>query len=113
MEKKRISWWSRWDSNPRLPRCHRGALPTAPRPHRSTDAIMLASARIVRPYECGPGLRKVLVKNTNVFPYPLQSKFLGILLLAFMFLAFATSLSSQDHNHSITHPSVAKIIPSL
>src|SRR5208283_6209139 len=29
-------WWSRWDSNPRPPRCHRGALPTAPRPHRST-----------------------------------------------------------------------------
>src|SRR5216684_1505580 len=29
-----ISWWSRWDSNPRPPRCHRGALPTAPRPHR-------------------------------------------------------------------------------
>src|SRR6266404_9136881 len=28
-------WWSRWDSNPRPPRCHRGALPTAPRPHRS------------------------------------------------------------------------------
>ena len=27
-------WWSRWDSNPRPPRCHRGALPTAPRPHR-------------------------------------------------------------------------------
>ena len=26
-------WWSRWDSNPRPPRCHRGALPTAPRPH--------------------------------------------------------------------------------
>src|SRR5712691_9922245 len=29
-------WWSRWDSNPRPPRCHRGALPTAPRPHRLT-----------------------------------------------------------------------------
>src|SRR6266404_991977 len=29
-----IIWWSRWDSNPRPPRCHRGALPTAPRPHR-------------------------------------------------------------------------------
>src|SRR3954463_15287015 len=36
-------WWSRWDSNPRPPRCHRGALPTAPRPHRSTTATMLAS----------------------------------------------------------------------
>src|SRR5208282_6347064 len=30
----RLDWWSRWDSNPRPPRCHRGALPTAPRPHR-------------------------------------------------------------------------------
>ena len=29
-----LQWWSRWDSNPRPPRCHRGALPTAPRPHR-------------------------------------------------------------------------------
>src|SRR5271169_4473392 len=29
-----FKWWSRWDSNPRPPRCHRGALPTAPRPHR-------------------------------------------------------------------------------
>src|SRR5260370_66800 len=28
-------WWSRWDSNPRPPRCHRGALPTAQRPHRA------------------------------------------------------------------------------
>ena len=28
-----FKWWSRWDSNPRPPRCHRGALPTAPRPH--------------------------------------------------------------------------------
>ena len=28
-----LQWWSRWDSNPRPPRCHRGALPTAPRPH--------------------------------------------------------------------------------
>jgi hypothetical protein len=31
----RTNWWSRWDSNPRPPRCHRGALPTAPRPHRA------------------------------------------------------------------------------
>src|SRR5690348_15393054 len=31
---ERVQWWSRWDSNPRPPRCHRGALPTAPRPHR-------------------------------------------------------------------------------
>src|SRR5712691_2013749 len=31
------SWWSRWDSNPRPPRCHRGALPTAPRPHRRNN----------------------------------------------------------------------------
>src|SRR5208282_2084379 len=30
----RLDWWSRWDSNPRPPRCHRGALPTAPQPHR-------------------------------------------------------------------------------
>jgi hypothetical protein len=34
MESHRTFWWSRWDSNPRPPRCHRGALPTAPRPHR-------------------------------------------------------------------------------
>src|SRR5438132_4800026 len=33
-ERTRQFWWSRWDSNPRPPRCHRGALPTAPRPHR-------------------------------------------------------------------------------
>ena len=33
----RIIWWSRWDSNPRPPRCHRGALPTAPRPHRKEE----------------------------------------------------------------------------
>src|SRR5690348_17516197 len=32
--RKKAKWWSRWDSNPRPPRCHRGALPTAPRPHR-------------------------------------------------------------------------------
>src|SRR3989475_3498049 len=31
-----FKWWSRWDLNPRPPRCHRGALPTAPRPHRLT-----------------------------------------------------------------------------
>src|SRR5712691_2197488 len=42
------SKWSRWDSNPRPPRCHRGAFLTAPRPHR--DSPMLASARAVRPY---------------------------------------------------------------
>src|ERR1700686_5920304 len=41
-------WWSRWDSNPRPPRCHRGALPTAPRPHR-IDSAMLAFARWPRP----------------------------------------------------------------
>jgi hypothetical protein len=35
VEKRDESWWSRWDSNPRPPRCHRGALPTAPRPHRT------------------------------------------------------------------------------
>src|SRR5258708_6521448 len=34
-------WWSRWDSNPRPPRCHRGALPTAPRPHRSETNICI------------------------------------------------------------------------
>ena len=32
------NWWSRWDSNPRPPRCHRGALPTAPRPHRQGNS---------------------------------------------------------------------------
>ncbi len=53
------------------------------------------------------------MKNTNVFPYPLQSKFLGILLLAFMFLAVGTSLSSQEQHHGITHPSVAKVISSV
>ncbi len=26
-------WWRRWDSNPRPPRCERGALPAEPRPH--------------------------------------------------------------------------------
>ena len=35
---KAMEWWSRWDSNPRPPRCHRGALPTAPRPHRKNSA---------------------------------------------------------------------------
>ena len=34
-----LQWWSRWDSNPRPPRCHRGALPTAPRPHRRNDSV--------------------------------------------------------------------------
>src|ERR1700730_13226506 len=34
-------WWSRWDSNPRPPRCHRGALPTAPRPHWVRHFLML------------------------------------------------------------------------
>jgi hypothetical protein len=53
------------------------------------------------------------VKNTNVFPYPFQSKFLGILLLAFTFLAAGTSLSSQEQHHGITHPSVAKVISSV
>src|SRR6266853_27518 len=35
-DRTKKSWWSRWDSNPRPPRCHRGALPTAPRPHRTS-----------------------------------------------------------------------------
>ena len=35
-----LQWWSRWDSNPRPPRCHRGALPTAPRPHREENSIL-------------------------------------------------------------------------
>jgi hypothetical protein len=38
--RQRQGWWSRWDSNPRPPRCHRGALPTAPRPHRRTIIIL-------------------------------------------------------------------------
>src|SRR5450432_652924 len=41
-------WWSRWDSNPRPPRCHRGALPTAPRPHR-VDSAMLTFVPSIRP----------------------------------------------------------------
>src|SRR5438477_3475001 len=32
---KKGFWWSRWGSNRRPPRCHRGALPAAPRPHRT------------------------------------------------------------------------------
>jgi hypothetical protein len=44
------------------------------------------------------------VKNTNVFRYPPQSKFLGMLLLAFAFLAAGTSLSSQERHHGIVRP---------
>jgi quercetin dioxygenase-like cupin family protein len=65
---------------------------------------MLASARIVRPYGCRLGLRRVFVKNTNVFPYPLQSKFPGVLLLGFTFLAAEMSLSSQERHHGIVRP---------
>src|SRR5579859_3573065 len=38
-------WWSRWDSNPRPPRCHRGALPTAPRPHRWKRVVAFIALR--------------------------------------------------------------------
>ena len=31
---RRQSWWRRGESNPRPPRCERGALPTEPRPHK-------------------------------------------------------------------------------
>src|SRR5579872_4065464 len=38
-------WWSRWDSNPRPPRCHRGALPTAPRPHAEERQLTFIAPR--------------------------------------------------------------------
>jgi quercetin dioxygenase-like cupin family protein len=41
------------------------------------------------------------VKNSNVFPYPLKSKFLGILLLAFTFFAARAPLSSQEQHHGV------------
>ena len=44
------------------------------------------------------------MKKTNVFPYPHESKFLGILLLAFTFFAAAASLSSQEQHHGIVRP---------
>src|SRR5260370_37471526 len=46
-----FKWWSRWDSNPRPPRCHRGALPTAPRPHRAETTESILHNHKVRVHE--------------------------------------------------------------
>ena len=51
----RTVWWSRWNSNPRPPRCHRGALPTAPRPHRWKKAGTFISSRFAAGQTCGAG----------------------------------------------------------
>src|ERR1700675_3774387 len=46
----RSHWWSRRGSNPRPPRCHRGALPTALRPHGAEQqrSTFIAPCKIQR-----------------------------------------------------------------
>src|SRR5690349_5793822 len=59
------AWWSRGDSNPRPPRCHRGALPTAPRPHR-VATFEYYHRKIARVYKIAAGISASLCRGTNL-----------------------------------------------
>jgi putative endonuclease len=71
-------WWSRWDSNPRPPRCHRGALPTAPRPHRRKTASRFynTSSQIRTRKTQAPPFRGALFPSP-FFVYILESRTTG------------------------------------